>query len=91
MGEITKERADEITAAWDAASDTARLSMPRMHWVNAGDATSYFEEKPSKLELKAAARIADLEAALVALIDAVDAKDAKAIESALFVGRGLTF
>lgn len=37
------------------------------------------------------ARIAELEAALVKLIDAVDSKDAKAIESALFVGRGLTF
>lgn len=36
-------------------------------------------------------RLAELEAALVALIDAVDAKDAKAIDSALFVGRGLTF
>jgi hypothetical protein len=37
------------------------------------------------------ARIAQLEAALVALIDAVDAKDEKAIQNALFVGRGLTF
>ncbi len=36
-------------------------------------------------------RIAELEAALVALIDAVDAKDAKRIERALFVGRGLMF
>ena len=36
-------------------------------------------------------RAEQLEAALVALIDAVDAKNAKAIESALFVGRGLTF
>lgn len=36
-------------------------------------------------------RITQLEAALVALIDAVDAQDKKAIESALFVGRGLTF
>jgi precorrin-6B methylase 2 len=33
----------------------------------------------------------DLEAALVALIDAVDARDQAAIETALFVGRGLTF
>jgi hypothetical protein len=36
-------------------------------------------------------RIAELEAALVALIDAVDAKDAKRIEDAIFVGKGLTF
>ncbi len=36
-------------------------------------------------------RIAELEAALVALIDAVDEKDAAKIERALFVGRGLTF
>ena len=35
-------------------------------------------------------RIAELEAALVALIDAVDAKD-ESIDGALFVGRGLTF
>lgn len=34
---------------------------------------------------------AQLETALVALIDAVDAKDVKAIDNALFVGRGLTF
>jgi hypothetical protein len=39
----------------------------------------------------AAQRIAELEAALVALIDAVDAKDARRIEDALFVGKGLTF
>ena len=36
-------------------------------------------------------RSKELEAALVALIDAVDAKDSKRIENALFVGRGLTF
>jgi hypothetical protein len=36
-------------------------------------------------------RAAELETALVALIDAVDAKDEKAIQNALFVGRGLTF
>ncbi len=40
---------------------------------------------------KAEARAAALEAALVALIDAVDAKDPAAIDTALFVGRGLTF
>jgi hypothetical protein len=36
-------------------------------------------------------RIDQLEAALVALIDAIDAGDKKRIEGALFVGRGLTF
>jgi hypothetical protein len=36
-------------------------------------------------------RISELEAALVALIDAVDAKDATRIENAVFVGKGLTF
>ena len=36
-------------------------------------------------------RIAKLEAALVALIDALEKKDAAKIERALFVGRGLTF
>lgn len=36
-------------------------------------------------------RSVQLEEALVALIDAVDAKDEKATQSALFVGRGLTF
>ena len=40
---------------------------------------------------KAEVRAAQLEKALVALIDAVDAKDKAAIERALFVGRGLTF
>src|SRR5258708_6158233 len=43
-----------------------------------------------KLE-QAVKRIADLEAALVNLIDAIDEKDAAKIETALFVGRGLTF
>ena len=43
------------------------------------------------IEQELKARIAELEAALVDLIDAVDAKDAKRIDSALFVGRGLTF
>jgi len=36
-------------------------------------------------------RIAELEAALVALIDAVDARESEAIQNALTVGRGLTF
>lgn len=40
---------------------------------------------------KQSERNRQLEAALVALIDAVDARDGKAIDHALFVGRGLTF
>lgn len=62
--EITKERADELTAAWEAATDTQRLSMNRISWFGS-DTIKYFEEKPSKLELKAAARIAELEGALL--------------------------
>ena len=36
-------------------------------------------------------RAEQLEAAIVAIIDAHDARDVKAMESALMVGRGLTF
>ena len=67
LNEISKERAEAIDAAWNAASDTQRLGMPRMSWIGA-DAVTYYEEQPSKLELKAAARIAELEAALTALM-----------------------
>ena len=63
MKEITKERAEELDAAWNAATDTQRLSMNRMSWFGA-DSISYFEETPSKLELVAAARIKELETAL---------------------------
>lgn len=62
--EITKARADEINAAWDAATSTQRLSMPRIQWFSVGGDTTYYETTPSQLELAAAARIAELEAAL---------------------------
>lgn len=58
--EISKERADELDAAWQAASDTQRLSMNRVSWFSA-ETTTYFEETPSKLELSAAAHIKVLE------------------------------
>lgn len=48
-------------------------------------------EKKPLFGPRAPDRAAQLEAALVALIDAIDAKDNKAIETAMFVGRGLTF
>ena len=47
--------------------------------------------KMTELYCENLARVEELEAALVALIDAVDSKDAKRIEDALFVGKGLTF
>lgn len=46
---------------------------------------------PARRLTEARQRSAQLEAALVELIDAVDSKDAKRIENALFVARGLTF
>lgn len=64
---ITKERADEITAAWDAATDVQRLGMPRIQWLyvsGGNDETDYWEHEPPPLEKAAAARIAELEAAL---------------------------
>lgn len=63
MPEISEDRANELNAAWDAANSTQRLRMPRVSWF-AADTVSYFEEKPSKLELAAADRIAKLEDAL---------------------------
>ena len=57
---ISREYADKILAAWEAASPTERLRLPRMSWV-AVDDTVYFETPPSKLELQAADRIDDLE------------------------------
>ena len=63
MTDITKERADELHAAWEAASDTQRLTMNRMSWFGA-ETISYFEHQPSNLERKAAARIEALEEAL---------------------------
>lgn len=64
---ITKERADEITAAWDAATDVQRLGMPRIQWLymsGGNGETDYWEHEPPPLEKAAAARIAELEAAL---------------------------
>lgn len=45
---------------------------------------------PMKLVVQTS-RVNQLEAALVNLIDAVERDDKAAIESAIFVGRGLTF
>ena len=64
---ISKERADELDAKWEAASPTERLRLPRLSWFAADDVT-YFETPPSKLELQAADRIAELEAALRDLV-----------------------
>ena len=64
---ITKERADEITAAWDAATDVQRLGMQRIQWLyvsGGNDETDYWEHEPPPLEKAAAARIAELEASL---------------------------
>lgn len=64
---ITKERADEITAAWDAATDVQRLGMQRIQWLyvsGGNDETDYWEHEPPPLEKAAAARIAELEVQL---------------------------
>ena len=68
MKEISKERAEELDAAWNAATDTQRLSMNRMSWFGA-DTVTYYEETPSKLELKAAARIEKIERIASCLLD----------------------
>lgn len=68
--EVSKERAEEIHAAWEAASPIERLRLPRLEWVTiGGKGTSYFEHQPSKLESDAADRIAELEAALRKIAD----------------------
>lgn len=72
MIEISKERADEIDAAWNAATATERLSLPRMSWLCVGGDTSYFESEPSELEKLAAARIAFLEAAIELALGALE-------------------
>lgn len=56
MNDISKEKADEMMAAWDAASLTERLVMDRVNWITVHD-TSYYVTSPSKLEKNAAARI----------------------------------
>ncbi len=63
MSEVSKEKADALLAAWDAASLTQRLVMDRVSWVTV-DTTSYYLTKPSELERRAAARIEYLEMAL---------------------------
>jgi hypothetical protein len=63
MVAISKERADELDVAWQAATDVERLSLNRVEWWSA-EKTTYFEVEPSKLEKMAASRIAELEAAL---------------------------
>ena len=60
MIEISKERAEEIHAAWEQASSTERLRLTRMEWVSA-NGTTYYETQPSALEIVAAERIAELE------------------------------
>jgi len=70
MTEISKERAEELEAAWDAATPTERLRMPRLQWLCVGQDTSYFEIKPSELELAAAAEIERLRAIMQELIAA---------------------
>ncbi len=64
MRKISKERAEEIDAAWQAATPTERLRLPRMSWLSVGDDIDYYEENPPKLELDAADRIEALELAL---------------------------
>lgn len=62
--------------------EMAALAVARSHakWDRDADAIEWAQK-----------RIAALEGALVAIIDAVDAKDQAAIDTATFVGRGLTF
>jgi hypothetical protein len=60
MIKISKERAEELDAAWKAASDIQRLRLHRLSWF-AGETVSYYEEKPSRLELVAADYIDELE------------------------------
>lgn len=61
---ITKERAEELSTAWNAANSTERLRLNRTSWIAWGEDVDYFEEEPSALELKAADRIEELEDAL---------------------------
>lgn len=66
MKEISKDRADEIDAAFHAASPTQRLSLPYMSWI-ASNTVTYYEHSPQPLSLKASERIAELEAALLVI------------------------
>jgi hypothetical protein len=78
--EITKERAEEITAIWDAASTADRLTLPRVSWISVGDRVSYFEDQPTQLELKAAEEIRRLREALQAVRDEIVYGGGDAIE-----------
>jgi hypothetical protein len=69
MKEITKERAEELDAAWKAATDTQRLTMNRMSWFSSDGSATYWEEEPSTLEKAAGARIKNLEDALRVIAD----------------------
>ncbi|MBX9862927.1 MAG: hypothetical protein K2Y42_09265 [Hyphomicrobium sp.] len=60
--EISEQRAEELRAAWDAATPTERLSLNRVSWFSAGQDVTYWENTPSELERAAASRIAALEA-----------------------------
>jgi hypothetical protein len=57
MSQITEERAKELHAAWEAAGVAERLRLPRQWWVAVGAGTTYYEERPTKLELAAADEI----------------------------------
>lgn len=67
MPTVSEDRAKELDDAWEAATDTQRLTMNRISWFSDGETTTYIEEKPSKLEVAAAERIADLEAQIAAI------------------------
>ena len=84
MSEITKERAEELDAAWRAADSVERLRLHRMEWFNAGDGTTYFEVLPSKLELVAHAEILRLRA----LVASTQEKCAQVAETAVFDNPG---
>lgn len=60
MSTITKERADELDAAWQAADSVERLRLSRMNWISDGETTDYWESKPSELERAAYATISSL-------------------------------
>jgi hypothetical protein len=64
MVAISKERADELDVAWQAATDVERLSLNRVEWWSA-EKTTYFEVEPSKLEKMAASRIAEIESVML--------------------------
>lgn len=95
--EVSKERADEIDAAWQAASMTERLSMPRLQWLSVGDGdTKFWELRPTTLEVFAADRIAKLEEALREMIQSIpggahcDPQDVADIQRAIAARAGVS-